>query len=149
PALVDVFLSFRDDRAFWASLTGDPGEALGALEPYDRRVVADDARLDRVAEAFALVIDAKSPYTFRHSRRVAELAVAAGAQLGFDQDGLRDLRRAGLLHDIGKLGVPTSILDKPGRLDERERARIERHPELSERVLARVPALAGIAGVAG
>ena len=48
-------------------------------------MLADDERLDRVAEAFALVIDAKSPYTYRHSTRVAELAVAAGSALGFDR----------------------------------------------------------------
>jgi putative nucleotidyltransferase with HDIG domain len=119
------------------------------LEPNDRRIVADDARLDRVAEAFALVIDAKSPYTYRHSTRVAELAVAAASGLGFEGNALRDLRRAGLLHDIGKLAVPNSILDKPGQLTSDERRRVEQHPQLSEQILRRVGRFADIAAVAG
>ena len=150
PALVELFLSLRGDRAFWQSLAADdlrPG--LIALEPTGRQIVADDARLDRVAEAFALVIDAKSPYTYRHSTRVAELAVATASALDFDSDALRDLRRAGLLHDIGKLAVPNSILDKPGRLTDDERRRVEQHPRLSEQVLSRVGRFAGIAALAG
>ena len=78
---------------------------------------ADDERLDRVAEAFAMIVDAKSPYTGRHSEGVARIAVALGDVLGHGLRELRDLRRAGLLHDIGKLGVSNRILDKPGKLD--------------------------------
>ena len=150
PALVELFLSLRGDGAFWQSLAEDDlGPGLAALEPGDRQIVVDDGRLDRVAEAFALVIDAKSPYTYRHSTRVAELAVAAGSALGFDGKALRDLRRAGLLHDIGKLAVPNSILDKPARLTSDERRRVEQHPQLSERILRRVGRFADIAAVAG
>ena len=150
PALVELFLSLRDDHAFWQSLSNDDlGPGLAALEPGDLQIVADDARLDRVAEAFALVIDAKSPYTYRHSTRVAELAVAAASTLGFDGSALRDLRRAGLLHDIGKLAVPNSILDKPAGLTSDERRRVEQHPQLSEQILRRVARFADIAAVAG
>jgi putative nucleotidyltransferase with HDIG domain len=150
PALVDVFLSFRGDESFWRSVAEDdlaPG--LTALEPYEQKIFADDDRLDRVAEAFALVIDAKSPYTYRHSSRVAELTVATATAFGLDQDALRDLRRAGLLHDIGKLAVPNSILDKPGRLTDDERKRIELHARLSEQVLSRVGRFTDIAATAG
>ncbi len=97
----------------------DAGARVAALEPDDRVVIADEARLDRVAEAFAQVIDAKSPYTVRHSERVAEIAVATATTLGFPDESLRDLRRAGLLHDIGKLAISNLILDKPGKLTER------------------------------
>jgi len=150
PALVEVFVSLRGDDSFWRSVADDNlASGLTALEPIEHTIFADGDRLDRVAEAFALVIDAKSPYTYRHSSRVAELTVAAASVLGLDGDALRDLRRAGLLHDIGKLAVPNSILDKPGRLSDDERKRIEAHPRLSEQVLSRVGRFADIAATAG
>ncbi len=82
PALVSALLAFRDDAAFWGPLE-DPRmvPVAAAWEPADRVVLADQARLDRVADAFARVIDAKSPYTARHSTEVARWAVAIGAQL--------------------------------------------------------------------
>jgi len=71
PALVDAVLAICRDRAFWATL--DEPDVSG-WEPADLLLVADDARLDRIAEAFARVIDAKSPFTASHSARVAEIA---------------------------------------------------------------------------
>jgi HD-GYP domain-containing protein (c-di-GMP phosphodiesterase class II) len=68
--------------------------------------------------------------------------------MGFRRRELRDLRRAGLLHDIGKLGVSNMILDKPGKLDEREWAQMRRHPELTARILERVKAFRDLADVA-
>jgi HD-GYP domain-containing protein (c-di-GMP phosphodiesterase class II) len=91
-----------------------------------------------VAEAFVRVIDAKSPWTYRHSEGVAEIAVGIGRILGFSSLELRDLRRAALVHDIGKLGISNLILDRPGALSEEERAEIRRHPELTQRILARM-----------
>ena len=98
----------------------------------------DDRLLDRVAGAFALIIDAKSPFTFDHSRRVADYAVAINDRLGGVVDPVR-LRRAGLLHDIGKLSVPNRILDKPGRLDVEERQTIQLHTTYTLSLLQRVP----------
>jgi putative nucleotidyltransferase with HDIG domain len=150
PELVEVVLSLRHDQSFWAGVEeGRHGIALETLEPEAPQMLADDARLDRVAQAFALVIDAKSPYTFRHSSRVAELALVTGRELGFDQLVLRDLRRAALLHDIGKLAVPNSILDKPGALTVAERRRVEQHPRLSADILGRVAPFRDIARLAG
>ena len=150
PSLVELLLTLRRDDEFWRSLGDESAiRRLGGLEPHTLQLVADDARVDRVAEAFALVIDAKSPYTYRHSTRVAELAVAAASALDFDANGLRDLRRAGLLHDIGKLAVPNSILDKPARLTDDERRRVEQHPRLSEEILSRIGRFGEIASVAG
>jgi HD-GYP domain-containing protein (c-di-GMP phosphodiesterase class II) len=149
PELVDALLGTRSDTAFWARL-GDavPQAMLDELEPEDRVLVADEDRLDRVAEAFALIVDAKSPYTGRHSEGVARIAVGIGDVMGFRRQELRDLRRAGLLHDIGKLGVSNLILDKPGRLDEREWVLMRRHPELTARILERVTAFRDLADVA-
>jgi putative nucleotidyltransferase with HDIG domain len=145
PALVAALLRFRDDRGFWGPLE-DPRmiPAVAAWEPADRVEHADEARLDRVADAFARVIDAKSPYTARHSSEVARWAVAIGSELGMDAAQLRDLRRAGLLHDIGKLAVSNRILDKPGRLDAAELAVMREHPRHTQRILERVACFAPI-----
>jgi HD-GYP domain-containing protein (c-di-GMP phosphodiesterase class II) len=149
PALVDALKSFAEDDDFWAGVMGrSPERLLAGLEPEDQILIADEERLDDIARAFARVIDAKSPYTYLHSERVAELAVTIGRRLHFDEVELRDLRRAGLLHDIGKLGVSTLILDKPDRLTERERAEIRVHPAYTQRILERVTAFAGIVGIA-
>ena len=149
PDLVSALNGFARDDDFWAGVLGrSPERHLGVLEPEDQILIADEARLDDIARAFARVIDAKSPYTYLHSERVAELAVTIGRRLHFDDLELRDLRRAGLLHDIGKLGVSTLILDKPDRLTERERAEIRVHPAYTQRILERVTAFAGIVGTA-
>jgi HD-GYP domain-containing protein (c-di-GMP phosphodiesterase class II) len=145
PELVDALLGFCGDDAFWRALaTPDVSE----WEPGDRRLLADDGRLDRITEAFARVIDAKSPYTARHSERVAEIAVGLGARLGLDRTGLRDLRRAALLHDIGKLAISNRILDKPGRLDAEEFALMKAHPLYSLRILERAACFAALAPLA-
>jgi HD-GYP domain-containing protein (c-di-GMP phosphodiesterase class II) len=149
PALVRSLVRMEDDAAFWSSLRdADLASYVADLEPHDLLMTADDARLDRVAEAFALVIDAKSPYTFRHSERVAEIAVAITRQLDHRPSALRDMRRAALLHDIGKLGISNLILDKPGPLTADERAAVDKHPALTEEILTRVAAFSAIAGVA-
>ena len=91
---------------------------MAELEPADRVLRTDDEGLDRVADAFAAIIDAKSPYTRGHSARVATIAEAMAQRLGAGADRHRALRRAALLHDIGKLGVSNTILDKPGPLTD-------------------------------
>jgi putative nucleotidyltransferase with HDIG domain len=145
PALVDAFLGFANDRAFWEGLeTPD----VSAWEPEDFALSGDDARLDRIAEAFARVIDAKSPFTARHSERVAEIADGIAGVLGFDEDERRVLRRAGLLHDIGKLAVSNRVLDKPGKLTDDEFAAIKTHPVFSLQILERAPCFASLAELA-
>jgi len=146
PAIVDALAGLEDDTAFWASLDG---AAVTEVEPADRVLVADDDGLDRIAEAFARVVDAKSPYTGRHSEGVAEIAVGLGERLDLDADDIRTLRRAGLLHDLGKLAISNRILDKPDKLTDEEWAVVREHPALSERILAGVPAFARLARIAG
>jgi HD-GYP domain-containing protein (c-di-GMP phosphodiesterase class II) len=145
PALVDAFGAMRRDRGFWAALATPD---VSAWEPPERVLAVDEPRLDRIAEAFARVIDAKSPYTARHSERVAELAVGTAAVLGFGAVGLRDLRRAALLHDIGKLAISNRILDKPAKLTDEEFAKVREHPLYSLRILERAPCFASIAWIA-
>jgi HD-GYP domain-containing protein (c-di-GMP phosphodiesterase class II) len=142
PAVADAFLALTDDDPLFADLAAD----RFASAPADGELVsADDERVDRIAEAFASMIDAKSPFTASHSDRVAEYAVGIGRELGWGEGALRDLRRAGLLHDIGKLGVSNSILDKPGRLTEEEFDAVREHPRNTEAILRRVPIFAPLA----
>jgi putative nucleotidyltransferase with HDIG domain len=145
PALVDAFLDFCNDRSFWDSLD-DPD--VSEWEPQEFALTGDEARLDRIAEAFARVIDAKSPFTARHSERVAEVADGIAEVLGFDEEDRRVLRRAGLLHDIGKLAVSNRVLDKPGTLTDDEFAAIKTHPVYSLQILERAPCFAGLADLA-
>ena len=104
--------------------------------------------LEGVARAFADIIDAKSPYTYRHSTRVADLARGIAGAAGLDVAEQHRLFRAGLLHDIGKLGVSSRILDKPGALTADERQAIERHPLYTWEILSHVSAFAELAPVA-
>jgi HD-GYP domain-containing protein (c-di-GMP phosphodiesterase class II) len=145
PALVDALCAAEHDDAFWRTLAVP---RVAALEPVDRLLLTDDDGLDRIAQAFAGIVDAKTPYTARHSDGVAEIAVRLGGALGFDADALRELRRAGLLHDIGKLGISNRILDKPGKLDANEWAAVRRHPQWTLEILQDVPAFAELAEVA-
>lgn len=141
PDLVDALQDLEDDSAFWAGLGGAGlDQHVLAHVPAEMEIATDEARLDRIADAFALIIDAKSPFTFDHSRRVAAYALAINERLGdAGVDAVR-LRRAALLHDLGKLTVPNRVLDKPGKLDASEWAIIKQHPAYTLSVLERVPA---------
>ena len=118
---------------------------MAAAEPEGRAIEADARRLDDIAVAFAWVIDAKSPFTYHHSERVAEYAVTIGRALGVDEAGALRLKRAGLLHDIGKLSVPNRILDKPGKLTPREWEVVKLHPYYTYQILERVPVFGELA----
>ena len=149
PQLVDVVLRWRKDRAWWAALNSAGAEqAVLDAEPEGEPRIVDDEELDRIARAFAEIIDAKSPYTYQHSSRVAEYAVATSRVMGCEGDDLRRMLRAGLLHDIGKLGVSNRILDKPGRLDAAELAAIEEHPRHTYAILSHVAAFSPFAWMA-
>jgi HD-GYP domain-containing protein (c-di-GMP phosphodiesterase class II) len=150
PDLVMALQAIRHDTRFWESLTSKRPESLvRSYEPEDRVKIATDARIDRVAEAFAQVIDAKSPYTATHSAGVAEIAVGIGKVQGLIPKEINDLNRAGLLHDIGKLGVPNTILDKPNKLSPAEWKVMKEHPRYTEEILSQVSVFKPIAQMAG
>jgi HD-GYP domain-containing protein (c-di-GMP phosphodiesterase class II) len=149
PQVADVLLAIGPEDRLWSDLVRDDVAAqVLDVEPADRVLVLDEASIDNVCDAFADVIDAKSPFTARHSRGVATYAGLIGRQLGFGPEQLRELHRAGMLHDIGKLGIPNTILDKPARLTDDEFARIRLHPSYTESILAGIPAFARFAEVA-
>ncbi|HNV74699.1 MAG TPA: HD domain-containing phosphohydrolase [Gemmatimonadaceae bacterium] len=146
PALVDTVVGWRADGSWWNSVTAPDQMAHATLlEPAQHAREVDDAGLDRVAEAFAEIIDAKSPFTYKHSSNVAMYACAIGERLGFDARTMQRTRRAGLLHDIGKVGVSNRILDKNGPLADDERAAVQSHPMYTWEILGRVSAFASFA----
>jgi HD-GYP domain-containing protein (c-di-GMP phosphodiesterase class II) len=149
PSLADALLAIGASDPIWPALQNGSAElSLARLAPEDIEHDADDARLDQIAETFATIVDAKSPYTARHSHGVAQHAASIGAELGFSRAVLRDLRRGALLHDLGKLGISNTILDKAGKLDDNEFALVKAHPVFTEQILARVPAFAPLAAAA-
>ncbi len=149
PDLVRALFATRNDTAFWQSLTNrDPRAALQAWEPEGVRLPVNEQQLDAIAEGFADVIDAKSPWTSRHSHGVADATVGILQVLGYDADEVRYWRRAALLHDIGKLGVSNTILDKPGKLTDDEFTQMKGHVDHTRRILHLVPCFNGFAHMA-
>jgi putative nucleotidyltransferase with HDIG domain len=149
PRLVDLVLRWRTDSGWWQRLQApDLATAVAALEPAEHVRRVDDTGLDVVARAFADIIDAKSPYTFRHSSNVAEYARGVAETCGLNAFEVRRIHRAGLLHDIGKLGISNEILDAPRRLSDEERATMEQHPVYTWEILRRVSAFEPFAHLA-
>jgi HD-GYP domain-containing protein (c-di-GMP phosphodiesterase class II) len=138
--LAPVHLSRLEAASAWDLVLEAEPEPWRSLEPSE---------LEAVAEAMANVADIRSPYTVGHSRGVAVLAEAAARELRLSHDETTTIRRAGLLHDLGRCGVPTAVWDKAGPLTARERTRIESHPALTELVLARSSALGPLGMLAG
>ncbi|MGC4045913.1 MAG: HD domain-containing phosphohydrolase [Armatimonas sp.] len=148
PDLVQALLSAESDIRFWDNLHRRPIETLEAetVETLQRQVSSAD--LESVCATFAAIVDAKSPFTAHHSRRVADYAVQIGKVLGLSATERTDLHHAGLLHDLGKLGVPNLILEKPDKPTSEEWETIRRHPEWTARVLNGVPALSRLRDIA-
>ena len=150
PAVVEAFERASADRGFWSGLQSQDIQAeVFALEPAQKLEMADEDYLDDIAGAFAHVVDSKSPYTSGHSSRVALYADLIAEQIGLTEEHRRWLKRAALLHDIGKLGVSNRILDKPGKLDEEEWAQMRRHALYSEAILSRIAAFSELARIGG
>src|SRR5207302_7622832 len=89
-------------------------------------------------EVLANALEAKDSYTHGHAKQVAQMAVTVGAELGMDDDELRTIELAGVFHDIGKIGVATNIINKPGELDEDEWEEIRKHPDIGDQIMAPV-----------
>lgn len=93
---------------------------------------------DEVIHAVSLIVESKDPYTAAHQRRVAELAQAIAEEIGFPEWWAIGIYIAGLLHDIGKVAVPTVILNKPGRLSEYELSLMREHPRVGYEILEKI-----------
>ena len=153
PDLVRAAESLEQQGTLWAECLPDSdAEALRsavlALDPGSSTALAA-REIDLICSGFADVVDAKSPFTYRHSVGTTEAAVLIGTAMGLAPDRVDVVRRAALLHDIGMLGVPNTILDKPGPLTSEEWTTIHRHPVLSQEILSRVRAFSEIAVLVG
>ena len=149
PELCAAFATVAADDRFWTDLASPMLDArLLTMAPSGQSVIVDDDYLDDIASAFGQVIDAKSPFTAGHSIRVAQLATRIGEAMGMLPARRRWLYRAALLHDVGKLGVSNTILDKPGSLDDREWDSMRDHAAHTQAILGRIAALADIAPIA-
>lgn len=149
PAVVAAFLAVQQQPGFWEGLSDCKlQQRIEAIEPASKVVRIDEQRLDTIAEAFSQVVDAKSHYTYGHSARVATYAEAVATTLGLPPERVRWLRRGALLHDIGKLGVSNSVLDKPGKLDDSEWDQVKAHAAYSEQILSRLNIFSELAFVA-
>lgn len=149
PALAGVFDRVASAPGFWEELSSPLIDArVARLAPLDQEREVDEDLLDSIARAFGQVIDAKSPYTAGHSARVGELSDAMARVLDVPAGRRRWLRRGALLHDIGKLGVSSAILDKPAGLDAREWDDMRGHAAHTRAILGRVGALADLAPIA-
>ena len=150
PDMVAAFTSIAADEAFWTKLNSDDiGRLVLQGEPGQQVIYADEDYLDDIAAGFARVIDAKSPYTSGHSDRVALFTDMIAEEMGMPPADRRRLKRAALLHDIGKLGVSNAVLDKPGKLESEEWQAMKRHAEYSELILSRIGAFAELARIGG
>jgi putative nucleotidyltransferase with HDIG domain len=147
PQVAQAFLK-RSDDLLDAVETDSVWDTVLAAEPEPRPWLPD-SRIDETARAFADFTDLKSPYTLGHSTGVAKLAEAAARGLGCTDADVPAVRRAALMHDLGRASVSNGIWDKPGRLTTAEWERVRLHPYYTERVLERAPALAPLARLAG
>ncbi len=150
PELAAAFKRVTAQPHFWDMLRSPKlQQAIFALEPAQQSSLVDEDYLDDISAAFAQVVDSKSPYTSGHSERVTIFTDLIAEQMGFSTDRRRWLKRAALLHDIGKLGVSNSVLDKPGKLDPDEWKAMQKHAAYSETILSRIAAFGNLASIAG
>lgn len=149
PELVSIALSLRSEGSLWSGIgTPDERAIVLDLEPGTIRTIGPE-EVDRVCEGFADVVDAKSSFTYHHSIGVMQAAVGISRQLGLAPAQEQLIYRAALLHDLGKLRVPNTILDKPSSLTPEEWLIVREHPLLSQQILERIPSFASIARIAG
>jgi HD-GYP domain-containing protein (c-di-GMP phosphodiesterase class II) len=146
PGLVEVYQ--RVGQALVEGIGTGPAWQMALDAEPPPRLDVPESRMNRVLEVFADFADLKSPFTLGHSRGVADLAVRAAFVLHWDEHRVSALLRAGLVHDLGRVGIPSGIWDKPGPLSEGEWERVRLHPYFTERIVNRTRALATLS-VAG
>ncbi len=146
PVVADLFLDVCGD-ILGALPEGSVWDAALAAEP-EPHVCIPAARVDELARAFADFADLKSPFTTGHSTGVATLVESAGGAAGVATGDIVMLRRAALLHDLGRVAVPNGIWDKAGQLTPPEWERVRLHPYYTDRILTRAEALRPLAALA-
>lgn len=106
-----------------------------------RKYINQRANIAQLTTVLAKALDSRDSYTANHSENVANYSKMIAEEMGFTQKEIEDIYHGGLLHDIGKIGVPESVLTKPSRLTNEEFNEIKKHPEIGYRILKNVPYL--------
>jgi diguanylate cyclase (GGDEF)-like protein len=140
----DEMVRFADGALYWAKARGR--DAAYVFSPDVVEVLSDEERANRLARSHAMqsirvlarAVDAKDHSTREHSERVADLAVQIAIALGWSIERAAQLRDAGLLHDVGKIGIPDAVLFKPGRLTDVEYELVKAHPALGAQIASEV-----------
>ena len=129
-------------------------ELLGGLAHQAKLAIANASSFEGLertflstVEALANALEARDEYTSSHARWITDTALLVGEELGLDGDTLKRLELGALFHDIGKIGIPNSVLLKPGPLTEDERELIETHPELGAKIIAPIDQLQDVCGI--
>jgi HD-GYP domain-containing protein (c-di-GMP phosphodiesterase class II) len=146
PSLVEL-LSIHAADVFGVVEPESTWDAVIKAEPSLEAVITNE-EFEGALEAIADFIDLKSPFTIGHSRGVADLAAASARNYGLSAPAVDAIRKAGLVHDFGRLGVSNSIWDKRGPLTVSEMERVRLHPYLTERMLAFSPVLRPLGAIA-
>ncbi|MGH6846197.1 MAG: HD domain-containing phosphohydrolase [Methylocella sp.] len=149
PQVAVAFEGIAGRREFWDTLrSNNLQQATHALEPELQVKTVDEDYLDDIAAAFAKLVDAKSPYTNGRCERVTLFSDMIAERMGVSAERRRWLKRAALLHDVGKMGVSNAILDKPDKLDPDEWTAMKMHAAHSEAILSRITAFRELAPIA-
>ncbi len=148
PALCDAARAFEQDEAFWKTYYESAQDAARILPLPAAAKKATDVHIDQICQAFAQVVDAKSNFTGEHSTRVMKYSCEIAESLGLDADRIKVIRRASLLHDIGKLGIPNSILEKPSGLTDDEFETVKLHPQFTHVILSKIKGFERVTEVA-
>jgi putative nucleotidyltransferase with HDIG domain len=153
PELVRIAVSLHQRGDLWSHCqpSTHQEDSRRAVLDHDagKRHSLQAGQIDLICEAFAEVVDAKSHFTFRHSVGVADTAYGVARRLGLTGERVQLVRRAALLHDVGKLSLSNEILDKTTRLNKAEWDAVYQHPKLTREILARVGAFQEMAIIAG
>lgn len=147
PHLVDV-VTANAEQILTGPPAGDVWEAA-LREAPDRSTRLDEGALDTLLVALGDFVDLKCPFTLGHSRAVAALAADAATTAGLESDTVALIRRAGHVHDLGRIGVSNQIWSKPGPLTAAEFERMRLHPYMTVRILSQVAGLEQVAQLAG
>jgi putative nucleotidyltransferase with HDIG domain len=149
PDLVKAAYSLARRNALWVDGTRNRAFSLVLdLDKEAKTMASEDTTLDAICLAFAQIVDAKSPFTYRHSNGVANAAVAIARTMNLRPDRVLFMRHAALLHDLGKMAVSNSILEKPGKLDEAEWKSLRLHPFYTWKILNSISGFSELSEVA-
>ncbi|RQW64364.1 HD-GYP domain-containing protein [Vibrio viridaestus] len=150
PELVKIVELLAQDDEFITGLSNaNIKHKVMELAPAQANIRVDDEYFDSIVTAFGKIIDSKSPYTAGHSERVAVFTDLIAEELNIQEEDRIWLRRAALLHDVGKLGVSNTILDKPGKLDPHEWEAVKAHAAFTEEILDKISPFKSLARMAG